>query len=377
MKKLLITSAIISMLLAIFVTIILPADILLKPGIFVIILYKSFFSLVYFYKKIVESLIQMRKHSVEKYDYYREELKEYSPMINAKIIGRQVFSNDVIVSMLLYLDEKKTPLCPHEQFFVDHKEQIFKDLKDGTDSDYEDTVLEWKLIDLIEEDLKSFGLATEDYKENTGYTGFVDAIPFFILLLNLIFVGSFLDPESISSLVSNFMIKLEIFSNLFWLVTCIISIIFNLNVKKYLTDKGIDYYYKVQAYKKFLKHFSIIGDRTIVEKELLYSHIRNAILFDMKGQLDSDSNNYYKNIIRNANYEEVEKKKVKFIDTIIRLIFLMPILLFVLIFVIGCFRSSSVGKVWILNIVLIFVYGSLVAIRNPKINEENRKNGWK
>ena len=374
MKKLLIISAIFSISLATFATLKLPVDILLKPGIFVIVLYQTFLLTIYFYKKIVEPLIQMKKHSVVKYDYYREELKEYSPMISAKIIGRNVFSNDVIVSMILYLEEKKTVLCPHEQFFVDHKNQIFKDLKEGTDSDYEDTVLEWKLIDLIEEDLKSFGLVNDEYKENTGYIGFVDAIPFLLLFLNISIIWAFLDSNLIFKYLSNFIMKLEIYSNLLWLSISVISVIFNIKTKKYFTDRGLDYYYKIQAYKKFLKHFSIIGDRTIKEKVLLYSHIRNAILLNLKGQLDVDSNNYYKEIIKQANYDEkVEIKKLDIIDITIRLILLISSTLFILWFIITT-KFDKESKKLFMNFILMFVQIGLIKIRNPKIDEENRKN---
>ena len=56
---------------------------------------------------------------------------------------------------------------------------------------------------------------------------------------------------------------------------------------------------ELYASKEFLTDFSIISQRSIKEEALWNSYLRNAILFDLKGNLDKEATEYYHKIISN------------------------------------------------------------------------------
>ena len=75
----------------------------------------------------------MRKVKIEKIRYYREELDEYSPMMNAKILGKDIFDSDVITSMILYLEDKgwdgNTEIAEDNKAFLKHEKLFIKEIK--------------------------------------------------------------------------------------------------------------------------------------------------------------------------------------------------------------------------------------------------------
>ena len=119
----------------------------------VLFLYSCIYLLILFLDKIYNPIKKLRKNRITKLDYYRDELNEYSPLINAKILGKDIFDQDVIVSMLLYLNEKEldnnsSALKPHEKEFIDKKDFIFHDLKNNQKTSYINTTLKRHIEDL-------------------------------------------------------------------------------------------------------------------------------------------------------------------------------------------------------------------------------------
>ena len=342
-----------------------------KLILFVMIVYKVILLLIYIFKKILRPIKNIKKIKNEGYDYYREELIEYSPMINAILVGKSIYNKDVIVSMYMYLEEKKENLLPHEKFFYENRDKILFDIKNNQLSKYEDTTLTWKMLDLVEEDLLQLNLITENYVGNKGYTGFVNAIPLFMMILNVIYLV--LIAKCITDNLINYdmiLLLIEIVPFIIWVSVWSVSILNNFEVIQYLTDIGIDQQVKLRAYKRFLKHFTIIGDRTIKEKKLLYSHIRNAIFLNLVGKLDTEANNYYKDILKKLDYEKDSNKIVKnfmlvFNSLILPMIFLVILMLW----------GSKIPMVvtFILFEILFapFIFGLFESIKNPKINKKD------
>ena len=334
--------------------------------IFVIAIFiKSLFISTLFIRKIVEPTLSLMKRKTDlTYDYYREELKEYSPMITAKLLGKDILSNDVIVAMILYLEETKRSLLPHEKFFLEHKKELFHDIKYKENTKYKDVTIKVYLVDLIENDLRALKLVDNNYYENTGNIDFIDTLAFLIIPINIVFIRMF---HNYDTNLCTLILYIEFYSNLLSIIILYVYNISNLKFKMYLTDEGRKYVYKIRAYKRFIKHFSIIGNRTIKEKVLLYSHIRNSILLNLKGNLDKESNLYYKKVIENSNYEEYKDRfRYKFKKIINASI---SIILFVLFFVFIRGNDGLILKLVLFEMfVLPLIIYSILAIRNPKLN---------
>lgn len=263
----------------------------------------------------------MAKKRVQEIDYYREPLNEYSPLIQAKLMGRDIQDKDVITAMVLYLKEKNIAvinddnklvinkeydLKKHEKFFVDDMGFIFGDLYNHTKTKYNDhySVIQYLDLlvteDLIDEELLQQRIYNIGDISINLYVNLVDVLSFFFIMMNMIFYSNFL---SVTTPLSLKVVKIFFyFSSAIWILIYVIDIFFKISFNALKTEKGLEYIEKLKGQKRFLKKFSLISNKTVKHVSLWESYIRVAIFFNLKGKLDEDANNFYKNVIKTYGY---------------------------------------------------------------------------
>ena len=329
----------------------------------ILVLYSCIYLLLLFLERLYNPLKIIKKNKITKIKYYRDELDYYSPLINAKILGKNIFDQDVIVSMILYLEEKQknneiSKLMPHEKEFIEKKKFIFHDLKNKVNTAYLDATLKRHIEDLIEDDMKSLSLIDNSYKENTGYLKKTDILTFLLFMVNIIctlmITNSIIYPKSLLTFIFVF----ELIVNLTWITIYEVSISLNLIFKMNLTENGRIYCEKLNASKKFLKDFSLIGKRTIIEEKLWGSYIRNSIFFNLKGKLDEDAKKYYKQIISKYEYKENYKLKInKLINILGTIIIFGPWYVLLLLLLLG---NKSMDSLFFILILFNFIINPFV-----------------
>ena len=83
-----------------------------------------------FLEKIYIPIKKINRYRINKLEYYRDELNEYSPLIIAKILDKDIYDQDVIVAMLLYIDEKEldknsTELLKNEKMLESPERMVY------------------------------------------------------------------------------------------------------------------------------------------------------------------------------------------------------------------------------------------------------------
>ena len=280
------------------------------PIIFII---ELFYLIVLLLEKIVMPIHKTKKSGINKNRYYREELNNCSPMINAILLNKNIFSADVIASMILYLEEKgydgnkeykNDSLLPHEQAFIKNKDFYLSYLKN---KDYNNKEL-LAFKKMVINDLKKEGIIKEGGK---WFINKIDALTIIFIFIKIIFIPTYLNEN----LEFNTYAILELVNSSIWILIYFLHHILNLSVIEMLTSKGKEYYGKVLSSKRFLKDFSVISSRGIEEKELWNSYLYNAILFNLKGKLDNDASEYYKKLLMKVDLYTNKNKDT--IETII------------------------------------------------------------
>ena len=220
-----------------------------------------------FLEKIYIPIKKINKYKINKLEYYRDELNEYSPLINAKILDKDIYDQDVIVAMLLYIDEKKldknsTELLKHEKEFIDKEKFIFHDIRNRQNTLlYENTTLKEYIEDLIEDDMRDLKLVESEYYSNHAQkTDILTVLFFFINIFCLCKLIQY--PNDVLNNIFIF----EIIINLTWMIIYSINTSLNLTFKMNLTEKGIIYLSKLNGSKKFLNSLlQVLRDEAGVE----------------------------------------------------------------------------------------------------------------
>lgn len=351
----------------------------IKESIYQQIIFSIYFllSIIYivilFDKKLLEDIrreIEIKK-KVNKMDYYRDKLDDYSPLMCSKLLGKKLYDKDSITSMILYLREKdyieigenntfiiknRDLMREHEIFFVENSKFIFTDLYHKTNTKYSDryNLLEY-LEKLVNDDLINEGLIKDEI--NKIGIQYIDMLPFIYIIVSVIIL---LKPGQISVYTTNIITFIFFIVNVSWMTIYIIHTILKLSLKRVKTDIGYEYTIKLLSQKKFLKEFSTISKRSLKEEPLWEYYIRAAILFDLKGVLDDDAEKFYKHIIKNYGYDESFIKSNK-LDAIIPFILYLP-WIFMIIVSDGLFQivfSSIIILPIIYNILLKMDYKCL------------------
>lgn len=285
--------------------------------------------------KILIPRKQIKENMGEKPKYYREIIDKYSPLMNAKLLGKDIFHQDVITAMVLYLKNKgwqddqdfKEELLSQNRFmeneivFMKYSKWIFRSLKEKNIKIGNSTVKE--IVDsAVLNDLKK----EKFIKKIPGlkYLNLIDALPFIFFMVNGTLVAKIASYNN--TFMNNLVFIMELIVNFSWILIYSISVHANLNLQANLEKKGQEYVNQLNASKEFLKDFSILSSRKIDEEILWESYLRNAILFDLKGNLDQDAELFYKKLISKYEYLNEENNNFKFIKDYL---FLFTIWLFI------------------------------------------------
>ena len=95
------------------------------------LLFPNLFFFSYFIRDVGIKFETIYKRNIDKFEYYREPINNLSPMMCAKLMGKNIANKDVITAMILYLkdiDYQSKEIRNHEKFFIKNKNAIFYDL---------------------------------------------------------------------------------------------------------------------------------------------------------------------------------------------------------------------------------------------------------
>lgn len=288
----------ISFFVTLFITIIIYCFIDNElPFLFII---ELFYLILLALEKIILPLCDVDKTGINKHEYYREELSNYSPFINAILLNKDISNADVIAAMFLYLEDKgydgskmyyNDNLLPHELDFIQNQDFYLSYFKEKIYSNKD--LIRFKKI--IIDDMIKENIFIE--KKRNLYVDKIDLISLLFVMAHIILVSKLFPNIS-----GNNYVIIELFHNIILLSIYFCSYILNLSVIQILTSKGKKYYGELLASRKFLKEFSVISSRDIEEKSLWNSYLYNAILFNLQGKLDMDAKEYYKGLLSKNNY---------------------------------------------------------------------------
>lgn len=295
----------------------------------VILILSGFFLIVVEVKeKILKNIkiVKTNKKNINNIEYYREKLDDYSPLIYAKLLNKDIATSDTIISMILYLEEKNIidideqnnlivknnkNLKRHEKFFIEKMKFIFSDLYHHTKTKYSEnyTVIEY-LERLVYEDMIDDGLIDIKDKKSTlinsikgkKYINIIDVLPLIYDMVAILILASSADNSSTNFLM-NVIFWTTIFVSIFINVVCILS---NFKLETLKTEKGHEGTIKMQAQKRFLREYSLISEKAIGDKIIWEYYIRCAILLDLKGKLDDESIKFYRTILDKYKYNGLE-----------------------------------------------------------------------
>lgn len=329
---------------------------------YLILIYIIIFLFLLVKIKIIQPINIIRKNKVEKVFYYREELNDYSPLIYAKLLGKDIYNSDSIIAMILYLRNKgwnqndnnvdDMKVMDHEKFFIEKSKFIFGDLYSNENSHYNNKTLKQALEDFVEEDMKKEGILKTKYSKKR--VEIIDFITWIFFIANGIFLA-----EISEKLKGNSIIILQIIEgiiNLIWITTYFINLQFKLFFIQNLDKKGSQYLAKLKASKRYLKEYSLVADRKIENEIVLGAYIRNAIFFNLKGNLDKDSEEYYKNIISLYGYKDY-KNNIEYKEKIYTIIiFIVTLLPWFFIFFMGDFTMKMILASFIVNPLIFLVF---------------------
>ena len=323
------------------------------------LLFPNLFFFSYFIRDVGIKFETIHKRNIDKFEYYREPINNLSPMMCAKLMGKNIANKDVVTAMILYLkdiDYQSKEIRNHEKFFIKNKNAIFYDLYN-----HKKTKINGKVPVLNE--LNSIvyrDLVKENYFEE-AYSRVGDMI-FFLYAMFMIFFSMDLG-NGFDSLEANRAFDITFWTTtLLWASMYVMDIHLKLTLNSFKTQKGWEYTNKLKAQKNFLNQFTIINKRSIQETSTFGYYIRMAILFNLKGKLDQEAYMFYKNTIKEFDYNDDYKDKQEesiILSVIITIIVLFP-------YIASLFSTGTV-KFILGNIPLILFYNGFLTIIQKQI----------
>lgn len=262
-------------------------------------------------KKIEESY----RNDIEKHEYYREILEDYSPAILSLIYNRKIKYSDTLVATILDLKLNN---------YIDIEEKGIKVLK----KDEKDLLPNQKMIYKM----------LQKKKNRQGFVSFKDTSPAFsnsyfkrewketikkeaeekdlcsskFVVFNIIEKISIFSFWAIIVMTATVMIgNLEsIFDEEIGIVSYIIIIAINcflMFTKAFLskfnqrnffvrTKKGVELQCKMAGLKNYIKDYSQLEKKKLEEIVLWEDYLIYALIFDLKGSLDKEAKELYKNL---------------------------------------------------------------------------------
>ena len=275
-----------------------------KGYLFITLIGIIFFAINKLKIKLSIKKIQEKENNQNKinFKYYRDLLEEYSPGILAFCYNKNLEYEDVIISTLLSFDNKyvkldmknkniyilpnKTneKLKKYENYLLENISKISENVKfEDLKKIINDTYFKSNFLNLIKEDCKNSSYFKTIYHKSNllTFTFFISFIMFIISALlysiellykDIIFVG-----------ILN--------------ITIIIILMFLQRKNSYMkTNKGYEINLKLNGLKNYVLDFSNINNRNIDEIKIWDYYIIYTIILDLKGNLDKEVSEFYKDI---------------------------------------------------------------------------------
>lgn len=326
----------------------------LKIALSILAFHSMFFIIVMLNESTIKKLkvIGKKKEKKPNIKYEREIINDYSPLIAAKLLGKDITNPDVITAMILYLQEKnltiinedgklllnlRKEILEHEKFFMQESDIIFSDLynksiiKTRYNNKY--TYIQY-LEKLVYEDMVKLDLVEDVKKEtelvnyNYAYLSCIYPLINIILLACLIMV-----KDKVSLIIINLIIIVAVLVNI---IIFFIENFYNTSFEILKTEKAHLYTERLKAQKRYLKEYSLISTREIKEKIIWEHYIKMAIFFNFRGKLDEDAKKYYIKAIEIYGYKEIKSKKTFYIHILFD---------FILVFGMYCLVYNNMGMI--------------------------------
>ncbi|MEE3342851.1 MAG: hypothetical protein VZS44_02035 [Bacilli bacterium] len=266
----------------------------------------AFIIIIYAYSiietKRIDNLAKKEKIK-EISDYYRDKLNNYSPGILMYCHMNKINFKDYLVATIINLEQKKiisinngkiNILTEETNNLSKDEKYIIECLKKGK---FKETIEEKRnkkhIIYLIIEDITNKKI----YIESKLYKTFTTIVAIAVLALFIIMMIIIISSK-------NFYIGMPLI-----FITLIIFILYGnfqyefnsfISRKLYLRSKsGIDLCVKMQSLKNFLREFTDLGNKNIKEVNIWDEYIIYSIILNIKGNLNKEVDELYKQIINN------------------------------------------------------------------------------
>ena len=341
------------------------------------IVYIIFYIIVLLKRKLIEPFSEMRKTRIEEIEYYREELDRYSPMINAKILGKDIFDSDVITSMILYLEDKgwdgnteiteeNRTFLKHEKLFIERSKMIFLFLQNRRENKKELKLLKYYMEESIEKDMIEIGLLKSEYIKRKDSIKKEDILTWVLFMINILFICKIIELLDTIELDNQGVIKIaqiiQLIVNFLWMGLYFVDANFKIYFISYLNEEGKIYAEKLRASKRYLKNYTLISEKEIKSKIIFKSYLRNAIFFNLKGSLDKEAKHYYMDKI--SKYGYLERRKQNWILNIVSFILLYGMWIFL--FIVGDFSFKLLLANWLIYPLIFLAFMKKIYPENVK-----------
>lgn len=296
--------------------------------------------------KISSERIKVRREEksnirdISKLLYYREEFENISPLIVSKLIKRKSNINDEIVSLVLYLENKKIilrnnnnkitrinntdKLLKHEEYFIENYENILykiekpDDIRKEWNNINEETRKKYNIPTIINELEEFYNLVEEDMAElsfveiNNKKDLSTIVMPLALLAFFACFplFGMYIEQIEDYPLLFALSFGLLFFSFAIILLSKKLVEIYDKKTRLIKTKKGLELTNNLMALKRFIKDFRILHDRKLEEIKLWDSYLICTIIFDIPGELNKRSNELYKILVPNNKKNTIITKLI-------------------------------------------------------------------
>ena len=286
-------------------------------------LYIALVAIIFFICNKIKTIIfikikerEIRKQNEINFEYYREILDEFSPGVLAFCYNKKLKYEDAIISTLLSLNNKYIKLnmlnktihvlpdgkdnnlkekkgiyiLPDKKYInlKEHEMYLLEKLKDfSSDITFQelkeivkDTYFKSNFLNLIKFDCKISGYYETFHRSNKLLSRI------FLILVCIFWVSVGANSDGVY--------KDIIFVNITDMIFLGILMFLNNKNTYMITNKGYEIKAKLKGLKKYLLDYSSINDRDISEITIWEHYILYAIILDLKGNLDKEVSNFYK-----------------------------------------------------------------------------------
>lgn len=228
---------------------------------------------------------------ITKFEYYRDLVGDISPAILASIFKKKPNYKDMLVATIIYLSEKNIISYKNNQYvfngnygaLLSHEKRVV-DYLCGKQNDN----IKKNFINSLQYDMENEGYVF-NYEDNENVVFLMEFILVFLLIVLLILLPAFYSLLTFGPfLIVSYII---VFINIF--IYKGLEKFMNLKIK---TNKSLLLQAKLNGLCNYLKDFTVINERNVLEIKLYNNYIIYAIIFNIKGNLNNECLSIYNNI---------------------------------------------------------------------------------